>query len=411
MRVTILRDLADVPSNRLADRIGLGVLTQLVTRDMVDEVLATTGSRERRSRLLPARVMVYYVLAMTLFYEDAYEEVMQKLVNGLRALRSWRDDWTMPTTGAISRARSRLGADPLKELFHRVAVPIAEPGTPGAWYRERRVMALDGVVLDVADTPDNGRVYEKSGRGQSASAFPQVRLVGLAECGTHAIVAAAFDSWRTYERALAERLLDDHVEADMLLLADRGFYSYDLWAHALQTGAALLWRVPMNVRLPMLHRHDDGSYASELLPKQLKTDLNRGMKRRVPEGVRIPVRVVEYQVGNRASSDVIRLVTSLTDPIQAPAHELAALYAERWEFEIGLDEIETHQVSNSRVLRSRKADLVEQEIWGLLLAHYAIRHLMHQAADDLDIDEDRLSFMRSLRVVRRSIVNDSEFPP
>jgi hypothetical protein len=272
-------------------------------------------------------------------------------------------------------------------------------------------MALDGVVLDVADTPDNGRVYEKSGRGQSASAFPQVRLVGLAECGTHAIVAAAFDSWRTYERALAERLLDDHVEADMLLLADRGFYSYDLWAHALQTGAALLWRVPMNVRLPMLHRHDDGSYASELLPKQLKTDLNRGMKRRVPEGVRIPVRVVEYQVGNRASSDVIRLVTSLTDPIQAPAHELAALYAERWEFEIGLDEIETHQVSNSRVLRSRKADLVEQEIWGLLLAHYAIRHLMHQAADDLDIDEDRLSFMRSLRVVRRSIVNDSEFPP
>lgn len=411
MRVTILRDLADVPGNRLADRIGLGVLTQLVTRDMVDEVLATTGSRERRARLLPARVMVYYVLAMTLFYEDAYEEVMQKLINGLRALRSWRDDWTMPTTGAISRARSRLGADPLKELFHRVAVPIAEPGTPGAWYRERRVMALDGVVLDVADTPDNGRVYEKSGRGQSASAFPQVRLVGLAECGTHAIVAAAFDSWRTDERALAERLLDDHVEADMLLLADRGFYSYDLFAHALQTGAALLWRVPMNVRLPMLHRHDDGSYASELLPKQLKTDLNRGMKRRVPEGVRIPVRVVEYQVGNRASSDVIRLVTSLTDPIQAPAHELAALYAERWEFEIGLDEIETHQVSNSRVLRSRKADLVEQEIWGLLLTHYAIRHLMHQAADDLDIDEDRLSFMRSLRVVRRSIVNDSEFPP
>ena len=149
----------------------------------------------------------------------------------------------------------------------------------------------------------------------------------------------------------------------------------------------------------------------ELLPKQLKTDLNRGMKRRVPDDARIPVRIVEYTVTDRDSAETVRLVTTITDHRDAAAEDLARLYAERWEFELGLDEIETHQISNSRVLRSKKPDLVEQEIWGLLITHYAVRHLMHEAADRIDIDEDRLSFIRSLRVVRRSIVNDAEFPP
>jgi IS4 transposase len=154
----------------------------------------------------------------------------------------------------------------------------------------------------------------------------------------------------------------------------------------------------------------DGSYLSELLPRQLKKDLNKGGKCRVPDEVRIPVRVIEYRITNRDSTETVRLLTTLTDHRESPATPLAALYAERWEFEIGLDEIETHQIAN-RVLRSKKPELVEQEIWTLLLTHYAIRHLMHEAADDVGIDEDRLSFIRSLRVVRRSIVNDTDFPP
>jgi hypothetical protein len=402
--------MLDDSEGRLTERVGLGVLTRIFPRDLVDEVLNATGKNEQRKRLLPARVVVYYVLALTLFYGDAYEEVLQKLVNGLRFLRSWRSDWTVPSTSAISRARDRLGPLPLRELFVRVAQPIAEPGSAGAWYRGRRVMAIDGVVLDVPDTPENVERFGKSGSGGVTSPFPQVRVVGLAECGTHAIVAAALDSWRVYERALVERLLEQ-FQPGLLVIADRGFFSYELWSRAAATGADLLWRVSASVRLPVMAQLPDGSYRSELLPKQLKTDLNRGMKRRVPDNVRIPVRVVEYRITNRESSETIRLITTLIDPAECPATQLAALYAERWEFEIGLDEVETHQIAGNRVLRSKKPELVEQEIWALLLTHYAIRHLMHEAADDAELDEDRLSFIRSLRVVRRTIVNDADFPP
>jgi hypothetical protein len=402
--------MLDDSEGRLTERVGLGVLTRIFPRDLVDEVLNATGKNEQRKRLLPARVVVYYVLALTLFYGDAYEEVLQKLVNGLRFLRSWRSDWTVPSTSAISRARDRLGPLPLRELFVRVAQPIAEPGSAGAWYRGRRVMAIDGVVLDVPDTPENVERFGKSGSGGVTSPFPRVRVVGLAECGTHAIVAAALDSWRVYERALVERLLEQ-FQPGLLVIADRGFFSYELWSRAAATGADLLWRVSASVRLPVMAQLPDGSYRSELLPKQLKTDLNRGMKRRVPDNVRIPVRVVEYRITNRESSETIRLITTLIDPAECPATQLAALYAERWEFEIGLDEVETHQIAGNRVLRSKKPELVEQEIWALLLTHYAIRHLMHEAADDAELDEDRLSFIRSLRVVRRTIVNDADFPP
>lgn len=410
LHMTVLCDVLDGTRGRLTDRVGLGVLTRVIPRDLVDEVLNTTGKNEQRKRLLPARVVVYYVLALTLFYGDAYEEVLQELVNGLRFLRSWRSEWSVPTTGAISKARDRLGSEPLKELFLRVAQPIAVEPTPGAWYRRWRVMAIDGVVLDVPDTPENVDRFGKSEHRGGTSAFPQVRVVGLAECGTHAMVAAALDSWRIYERALVERLLPQ-FQPHMLVLADRGFFSYELWKHAAGTGAALLWRVKSSVRLPVLDQLPDGSYRSELLPARLKTDLNRGMKRRVPDGVRIPVRVVEYRILNRDAPETIRLITTLADHRQCPAVQLAALYAERWEFEVGLDEIETHQIANGRVLRSKKPDLVEQEIWALLLTHYAIRHLMHEAADDIGMDEDRLSFVRSLRVVRRSIVNDGDFSP
>jgi hypothetical protein len=259
-------------------------------------------------------------------------------------------------------------------------------------------------------TPDNVKRFDKSEHRDGTSAFPQVRIVGLAECGTHAIVAAALDSWRTYERALTDRLLPQ-FRPDMLVLADRGFFSYELWRRAADTGAALLWRIKAELQLPVLTQLSDGSYLSELLPRQLKQDLNKGLKRRVPDEVRIPVRVIEYRITNRDSAETVRLLTTLTDHQEGPATQLAALYAERWEFEIGLDEIETHQIANNRVLRSKKPELVEQEIWALLLTHYAIRHLMHEAADDIRINEDRLSFLRSLRVVRRSIVNDADFPP
>ncbi|WP_414640465.1 IS4 family transposase [Amycolatopsis sp.] len=396
--------------DRLTDRIGIGVLTRVFHRDLVDEVLITTRKNERRVRLLPARVVVYYVLALTLFFGDSYEEVMRKMVNGLRFARTWRQEWTVPSSSALTQARTRLGPEPLRELFLRAAVPLAAPGSTGAWYNGLRVMAIDGVVLDTPDTPDNVDRFGKRGHKDGESAYPQIRVVGLVECGTHAMVGAVLDSWRVYERELTERLLDQ-VEPDMLITADRGFFSYDLWKQACATSAHLLWRVSAPLALPVLTELPDGSYLSELLPKNLKAALNAGKKRTIPDGARIPVRVIEYQVSNRPGSETIRLITTLTDHEEAPGLELAALYAERWEFEITLDEIETHQLGGYRVLRSKKPDLIEQEVWGMLLTHYAIRHLMHEAADNIDIDEDRLSFLRSLRVVRRSIASDADFPP
>lgn len=396
---------------RFVDGISLGVLTRLVDRDLVDEVLAVTGRREKRSRLLPARVVVYFVLALCLFFEDSYEEVMRKLVNGLRFLGTWREDWRVPTAGALSQARARLGAEPLRVLFDRVAVPMAGPGTKGAWLRGWRVMAVDGVVLDVPDTPANSEVFDR----RDDTAFPQVRAVGLGECGTHAIVAAAFDSWRVQERELLHRVLD-RFEPGMLVLADRGFHSYDMWTAAATTGADLLWRVTDTLELPVLQWLPDGSYRSFLLPKHVKGELGRHGSHPRAEQSRVPVRVVEYMVADRGPSDTIRLITTVTDPDHAAAAELAALYQQRWEFELTLDEIQTHQMPAARLLRSKTPDLVEQEIWALLLTHYAVRDLMHEAADplgpdDTTLDVDRLSFTRSLNATRRQVLNQAGFSP
>lgn len=395
--------------NRLTDRIGIGVLTRLCNRDLVDEVLIETRRLQERSRLLPARVVVYYVMALTLFFDDSYEEVMRRLVDGLLGLHLWRQDWAIPTSGAISQARKRLGEEPLRVLFERVAAPMATRGTRGAWYGRWRLMAIDGVIIDVADTSQNASHFGKH-RGYTEAAFPQVRIVGLGECGTHAVVSAAIGPHHVGERELMRELLDD-VEPDMLVLADRGFFSYDLWKETLRTGAPLLWRVKSEIRLPVLEVLPDGSYRSELLPKQLKTDLNRGKRRSIPEGAAIPVRIVEYMMTNRTSGEVFRLVTSILDHEEGPATDLAALYHERWEFENTLDELETHQIGGRRILRSRLPALVKQEIWAMLLTHYAIRHLMREAADDVDIDADRLSFIRSLRVVRRQVSHQAGFSP
>ena len=399
------------PERPFVDGIGIGVLTRIFHRDLVDEALARTRRAERRSRLLPARVVVYYVLALCLFCDDAYEEVMRKLVNGLRFLGNWSDDWKVPTSGAISQARTRLGEEPLAELFAQVAAPIAQPGTRGAWYRGWRVMAVDGLVLDVAGTPDNLEAFGQSGGGKSLSPFPQIRLVGLGECGTHAIVAAAFDSWKAYERELLGRILDD-FEPGMVVLADRGFFSYELWRDAAQTEADLLWRVVDSLEVPLLERLPDGSFRSELVPKRMKTEFKRGKLKHIPDEVRVPVRVVEYMITNRGdSTETIRLITTILDHEAAPAHELAALYQERWEFELTLDEIETHQMAPTKLLRSKTPVLVRQEVWALLLAHYAVRSFMREAADDLDEDADRISFIRSIRVIRRQVLNQAGFSP
>lgn len=397
---------------RFTDGISVGVLTRIFHRDLVDDVLRETGRAGQRTRLLPGRVVVYFVLAMCLFFDDAYEEILRKLVNGLALLGNWRTDWQVPTSGAVSRARARLGAAPMKALFDEVAVPIAEPGTTGAWFHGWRIMAADGVVFDVPDTPENVAEFGKAASGSpKQSPFPQIRLVGLGECGTHAIVAARFDSHRVDERVLLDRLIPEFTP-DMLVLCDRGFYSYALWQAATATGAALLWRMKNDLKIPVLQVLPDGSWLSELVPRAIKSAHRRGERAVVPDEVRIPVRVIEYEVTNReGKAEVFKVMTSILDHDLAPGPELAALYSQRWEFELTLDEVEIHQMPTNRLLRSRTPELARQEVWALLLVHHAVRSFMREAADDVGDDVDRLSFIRSVRVIRRQVLNQAGFSP
>lgn len=411
MAESIVKPEAELP--RLTDSISIGVLARVVRRETVEEVLAEARRKERRVRLLPAHVVVYFVIAMAIF-QDGYEEVMRRLVGGLQFMRAWRDEWVVPTTGAVTRARSRLGEAPMKLLFDRVAKPVADAGTPGAWLGGRRLMAIDGVQIDVPDTRENVAEFGIA-KGGTRRPFPQIRVVGLGECSSHAVVGAQIGGIHTGERELA-RDLAYHVSPDMLIIADRGFYSFEFWQHYLVTGADLLWRVSISLKLPVEKVFDDGSFLSTIAAHKV-----RGSGYQIPlsavndprNATHIPVRVIEYTVEGSGSDEpeFFRLITTILDPGDLSSVDLAAAYHERWEYEISLKEIEAQLLRPGLGLRSKSPEMVRQELWGLLLAHYAIRALMIEAADSSDVDTDRLSFIRSLNVIRRQVTDQAAFSP
>lgn len=393
---------------RVTDHISLGVLTASVPLDVVHAVLQATDRASERERALPAHVMMYYCVAMALYAEVSTREVLRWLLEGIRWLGGDARAVVPASKAGISQARTRLGAAPVEALYRRVVAPIAVAGTPGAWYRGWRVMSLDGTTLDVADTAENARAFGRpaSSRGANATgAFPQLRLVGLLENGTHVLSAAALGTYATHERALATDVLPA-LTGEMLVLADRGFLSFDLWRPAAATGAALVWRASAHVGLPVLERYPDGSYRSELRWNQRCQSADR---------TAIAVRVVDYTVtGGPQGAQPYRLVTSILDAARAPAAELAALYQERWEMETAFDELKTHLRGARRVLRSKTPELVRQEVWGLLLAHFAIRALMHDAALGAlprARDPDTLSFTHAVHVTRRTLLHVTAIPP
>jgi hypothetical protein len=348
---------------------------------------------------------VYYVLGLALFSSESYEEVMRNLVEGLSWASGWAQAWNVPTRAALFKARARLGPEPLKALFAAVAGPLAGEATKGAWYRQWRLASIDGTCVDIADTPANDEEFGRpgSGRGEGKGAFPQVRLVGLAECGTHALLDAACGPCTTGETTLTRGLLAS-FRPGMLVLADRNFYSFALWNEARATGAELLWRTKANHVLPVDERLGDGSYLSHLHEVV-------NFHRRPSEVV---VRVIDYGLddpGRPQAEARYRLVTTIVDPDAAPAGELAAVYAERWEFESVLDELKVHQRGPRVVLRSKAPDGVRQELYGYLCVHYALRWLMHAVALARDADPDRLSFTRTLRVARRTTASHPGFSP
>jgi Insertion element 4 transposase N-terminal/Transposase DDE domain len=387
---------------RLSDLVSVGLLTRVFPPDVVDEVIAEAGRTEQRHRLLPARVVAYFAVGMALYSEGSYEDVAGLLTDGLAWSLPDAVALRLPSKSAIFQARERLGSEPVKALFDRVARPLATVDTSGAWLAGRRVVAIDGTCLDVADTAVNVAEFGRPGvnKGERA-AFPQVRVVALAECGTHAIFDAVIGAYTTGENTIARELID-RLEPGMVVLADRGFCGFPLWERAVATGADLLWRARSDMKPTPIKTLDDGSWLAEFRPSG-----NAGR-----HGDPLIIRVIDYSLDDgRGDTGPYRLFTTLVDPVEASAAELAFVYAQRWEIELAFDELKTHQRGSKAVLRSKSPALVEQEIWGHLCCHYAIRTLMFAAAHDAEVDPDRVSFTAALRIARRSIAQARDFSP
>lgn len=401
------------PGDRLVDRVGLGVLAAQFPNALIERVIEETGKREQRTRDLPAVLMVRYVLALALFPSDGYDEVMRQVKLADDWLADGRGTVKIPATTAITSARDRLGIEPVKLLFARTATPMALPDkTIGGFYRRWRVCAIDGTSVLTPDTTENAEAFGKPGNDLGAGALPQIRILGLVECGTRALLAAGFGGTGGAKAASEQVLLPQLVGAlapGMLVLADRNFLGFDLVDRCVATGADLLWRAKSDRQLPVVEQLADGSYLS-----YLSQPGTRG------KGRRIRVRVIEYTLDRDPDTGVrlpaskretYRLVTTILDPVHAPAEELAALYSQRWEHETLLDEIKIHQQDGRLVLRSRTPQRVEQEVWGILILHRALRKLIHDAALTEGLDPDRLSFTHTVKIVRRQVVRRAVFPP
>jgi len=379
----------------------VGVLTRTFPPALVDDVVAGCKRTEQRNRSLPARAMAYFAIGMALHAEGSYEDVLSLMTDGL-AWTTGEEPITLPSKSAIFQARARLGPEPLEALFKKVARPLAKEGSLGSWLAGRRVLAIDGTSLDVADTPENAAFFGRPGinKGEQ-SAFPQARVVAIAECGTHAIVDAVVGAYTTSENALARELFD-RLDPGSLLLADRGFCGFPLWSRAIASGADLLWRSMRTMKPRHLETLADGSWLAELRPSG-----NAGRKTQP-----LTIRVIDYTIDDgRHNDEDYRLFTTILDPTDVSALDLAATYTQRWEIESAFDELKTHQRGPRTVLRSKSPELVLQEIWGHLCCHYAIRTLMWEAADTAAVDPDRVSFVTALRIARRSISVARDFSP
>jgi hypothetical protein len=397
------RTVAELPSGtRITDFISLGVLTKMFPLAAIQAVLGGTRKTSVRQRDLPAHVVVYYVIALALYMQSSYREVLRCLLEGIQWLLGPGASIRVTGKSGISQARTRLGWEPLQQLHDGIVKPIAVESTKGAWYRTWRLVSVDGSTLDTADEKENEKAFGRPSASRGKSAFPQVRFVSLVENGTHVLFGTRMGGVNTGEITLAKQVLSCLAKG-MLCLADRNFFGFELWHQARATGADLLWRVKKNLRLPCEKRLADGSYLSRVYasPKEQRHGQNG-----------VIVRVIEYRLeGVPGAEPIYRLLTTILDHEAAPANVLAALYHERWEIETALDELKTHLRGSRIVLRSKTPDLVRQEFYGLMMAHFAVRGLMHEAALKANEDPDRLSFLHAVRVVRRKIARFASIPP
>ena len=387
---------------RITDYISLGVITNTFPEKAIRAALSESGKSSIRERDLPAHVVMYYVIAQALFMQVSQREVLRCLLEGVRWMFGPKLSVKVTGKSGISQARTRLGWEPVKQLHDDLVGPIAAKETRGGWYRKWRLVSLDGSTMDVADTTENQQAFGRPGASRGSSAYPQIRFVSLVENGTHVLFGTEMAGCSTGEVTLTKQVLKQ-LKPGMLCLADRNFLGYELWKQAQATGADLLWRGKKHLRLEREQVLADGSYLSRIYPSERDW-------RKKTNGIQ--VRVIEYELeGVPDAEPLYRLVTTILDPTQAPAEEFAALYHERWEIETSLDELKTHLRGAQIVLRSKTSDLVKQEFYGFLMAHFAIRGLMHEAALKVDEDSDRLSFLHAVRVIRRKLPAYGAIPP
>lgn len=388
---------------RLTDYLSTSLLARIYPASVINELLDAHQCNSRRQRSFPASAVVYYCMALSLYPEAAYADVFDAVAQGL----AWRNHGVTPQrikASSISTARSRLSWPVFKHLQQLTCQPLANETTcPQAFYRGLRLMAIDGSNFEVPDEADNVAAFGYPGSRTGVAGYPQAQCAVLVECATHAIVAANIAAYRDSEWSVCKPLFTS-LNTSTLCLADRGFNGYDCWTTAKATGSQLLWRCAANRQLPVIQSLDDGSFLSVIRPSTgpLRKDKN----------AEVTVRVIEYSLpGTQGAETRYRLLTTLLDEQQAPALELAALYHERWEVESVFDELKTHLLQRRRTLRSKTADLVRQEFYGWVLAHYAVRWLMYSAATEHKKTPRKLSFVANTQLLRRAQPQSGAFPP
>ena len=389
---------------RLTDYLSTSLLARIYPASLISKLLDKHQCNSQRQRSFPATSVVYYCMALSLYPEAGYTDVFDAVVQGL----AWRNRSEAPfriKPASISTARTRLSWPIFKELQQRACKPLAQIETsPQSFYRGLRLMAMDGSKFDVPDEPGNVAAFGYPGSRTGVAGYPQAHCAVLVECGTHAIIGANIGAYRDAEWTVCQPLLS-HLDATMLCMADRGFKGYDCWRSARATGTQLLWRCTSDRQLPVIKPLDDGSFLSEIRP-------NSKDPRRNDKDIAIPVRVIEYTLPTTNGEQTrYRLLTTLLDDRKAPALELAAIYHERWEVESVFDELKTHLHQRRRVLRSKTADLVRQEFYGWVLAHYAVRWLMACAGSANEIEPRRLSFTANVQLLKRLQPQSGAFPP
>jgi Insertion element 4 transposase N-terminal/Transposase DDE domain len=368
--------------------VNIGSLNKFFPQHEIETILRASGREGQRRRKLPALDLMYYLIALGLHASEGCRSVLRQIM----VRKGGREDEDLErlcSDSAITQARTRLGWQPLRALYEGVVRPIATRSSIGAWFGRWRLVTLDGSTLDVADTRRNERAFGRPGSARGKSGFPQLRFVTLLENGTHVLFGAELGRYNTSETTMAKKVVK-RLPADSLCMADRHFFSYSLWKTALATGAALLWRARADLILPKLKRFSDGSYLTKLYPSQ---------RARARDINGIPARLITYRLGK--GREEYRLLCSILDPRKAPAIQLANLYARRWTIETVLAELKTRLRGARVVLRSRIPDLTRQDFWGLLLAHFGVRALMHEGALEQKIEANDLSFTHAVRTIAR----------